>query len=570
MIIKIFLIIIILYVILNESQKIEEYKNKSDKLYLKPINIKKYNIYDVFYNNYDKKIMLIIPNLQQNNPKIQLKVNNKITNFDVINNSRIYIYSIKSEYKKEINLIINREMIKTQVNKYPEFKNEIIYSTMVKNEDNYIRQWIEYHLNLGVQRFIIYDNSETSYNSYKSVEKESNLPLVLEDYIKKNIVYLVKWQYAKRYTKYKKKSAPTGQTIQMNHSLYNFRSSKYIGFFDIDEYLNPQEDNNINNFFNILIKKNNINIYKISGFRISTKYFYNSEKKNVKDYNFFKIYNCSSIREIQKNRNGYGSKMIIIPKNTKILKSVHYLYKTMYIVDPKLIYINHYYFLNKENRGLNKTNLIDKSIDKHTKIFKNKIFYRNTNELIEKTIDKINNNDVIITFVDKNRINKFNIFYKNIKQLNLNNLLVIALDTDTYNKINNLTSTILLENDKENLETINKIFKLGKKDLIYTNIEYIWKKDLSKQLKYVDYDLISIKDKKYIIDSTFFKVQYNIDTIYLFDKIINKFYNKNKNMNTKINNFILDEKIDVLKDKNNNKIIKFNNKNFNILVLNKN
>ena len=137
----------------------------------------------------------------------------------IINNSRIYIYSIKSEYQKEINLIINREIIKTQVNKYPEFKDEIIYSTMVKNEDNYIRQWIEYHLNLGVQRFIIYDNSETTDNSYHSVEKKSNLPLVLEDYIKKNVVYLIKWQYAKRYTKYKKKKC-TDRTNNTNESFY--------------------------------------------------------------------------------------------------------------------------------------------------------------------------------------------------------------------------------------------------------------------------------------------------------------------------------------------------------------
>lgn len=563
----IILLILFTFIILKKN-KVENYKNKSDKLYLKPINIKKYDIYDVLYNNYDKEIIILIPNLQQKNLTIQLKVNNKIINFTYIKNPKVYIYSLKSKYKKEINLIINGDLVKTKVNKYPDFKDEIIYSTMVKNEDNYIRQWIEYHLNLGVQRFIIYDNSETSDNSYHSVEKKSNLPLVLNDYIKKNIVYLVKWQYAKRYTKYIKNSSPIGQTVQINHSIYSFRCSKYIGLFDIDEYLNPQESNNINNFFDRLIKKNNINIYKISGFRITAKFFYNSNNKNTKDYNFLKIYNCKKLKLINNKKKSYKSKMIIIPKNTKILKSVHYLCKKIYIVDPKLIYFNHYFFLNKENRGLDKTNLIDKSIDKHTKIFENKIFYRNINELIEKTIDKIDNNDVIITFVDKNRINKFNIFYKNIKELYLNNLLVISLDTETYYKINKLTSTILLENYKENLETINKIFKLGKKDLIYTNIEYIWKKDISKQLKYVDYDLISIKGDNNIINSNFFKVQYNIDTIYLFDKIINKFYNKN--MNTKINNFILDEKIDVLKDKNNNKIIKFNNKNFNILVLNKN
>ena len=42
--------------------------------------------------------------------------------------------------------------------KYPELKDEIIMSTLVHNEDNYIKQWIIYHLNIGINRIIIYDN----------------------------------------------------------------------------------------------------------------------------------------------------------------------------------------------------------------------------------------------------------------------------------------------------------------------------------------------------------------------------------------------------------------------------
>ena len=34
-------------------------------------------------------------------------------------------------------------------------------STMVKNEDDYIIQWIEYHLSLGIDHFVIYDNKDT-------------------------------------------------------------------------------------------------------------------------------------------------------------------------------------------------------------------------------------------------------------------------------------------------------------------------------------------------------------------------------------------------------------------------
>ena len=109
---------------------------------------------------------------------------------------------------------------------------------MVYNEDNYIRQWIKYHSNIGVKRFIIYDNSKINDNkSYKSVEKSSNLKKVLKDLIKKRKVVLIEWSYPKR----SRKSGISGQTTQQNHSIYAFRSSKYIGLFDIDEYVNMQK-----------------------------------------------------------------------------------------------------------------------------------------------------------------------------------------------------------------------------------------------------------------------------------------------------------------------------------------
>ena len=49
-------------------------------------------------------------------------------------------------------------LLNTKINIYPNFKDEIIMSTIVKDEDNIIVQWIEYHKLLGINRFIIYDN----------------------------------------------------------------------------------------------------------------------------------------------------------------------------------------------------------------------------------------------------------------------------------------------------------------------------------------------------------------------------------------------------------------------------
>lgn len=113
-------------------------------------------------------------------------------------------------------LSTNGISINTEVNKYPTFKDEIILSTMVYNEDNYIRQWIKFHKNIGINRFIIYDNSEThDLKSYTSKEKTSDLKNILNDYIKTETVILIKWSYPKRLNR----SGISGQTTQQNHSI---------------------------------------------------------------------------------------------------------------------------------------------------------------------------------------------------------------------------------------------------------------------------------------------------------------------------------------------------------------
>jgi RNA-binding protein YhbY len=143
------------------------------------------------------------------------------------------IYYLKEgpeEYIENIDLIINNELIKVKVNKYPEFKNEIIMSTIVKNEDTCIIQWIEFHSRIGVTRFIIYDNSD-----------EYNLGNLLSYYILSKKVVLIKWNYPYLTPR----SGISGQTTQQNHSLYAFQKCKFIGLFDVDEYVNIQKKINI-------------------------------------------------------------------------------------------------------------------------------------------------------------------------------------------------------------------------------------------------------------------------------------------------------------------------------------
>ena len=149
-----------------------------------PNYIERHNIYDIFYND-DNKLVIIGPFI--NNKKIfYINEDNRILpfNLSICPHRHTCVYSIETIYNKNIKIIIDNEFIETYVNKYPSFKDEIIFSTIVKDEDNYIKQWIDFHLNLGVTRFIIYDNST----------KETLVDL-LKEYIGKKQVLLFKWQY---------------------------------------------------------------------------------------------------------------------------------------------------------------------------------------------------------------------------------------------------------------------------------------------------------------------------------------------------------------------------------------
>lgn len=322
-----------------------------------PIYIKEFNLYDIFHND-NNNIIIVSPGY---NKSFNIKYKNNL--FDIHfckdKHTHIYVLTDEIEYNEEIEINIDGKNIYTKVNKYPCFKDEIIMSTMVYNEDNYIRQWINFHNNIGINRFIIYDNSDINDNkSYKSMEMKSDLQNVLRDFIKSGLVILIKWSYPKRCTSLD----ISGQTSQQNHSIWAFKCSKYIGLFDIDEYINMQtNDKNIYTYFNSLIQNNNININDIGSFTLNNKFFYNPNNLPTNGYNFLKIYNCDTlIGGTQRAKN------FVIPNNVYTY-SIHAITKgkRMYNLNNKNIYFNHYCFLNKLKRGRNKTDLIDTSIQKH-------------------------------------------------------------------------------------------------------------------------------------------------------------------------------------------------------------
>jgi hypothetical protein len=305
-----------------------------------------FNIYDIFHNN-DNELVIISPYIPTPYTIKYISPENETLMFDLYKcpHNHTYIYSLKNDYVSNIKLMINDSIIETSVNKYPNFKDEIIFSTMVKDEDDFILSWINYHLKLGASRFIIYDNS-----------LKSTLSTILEEHINKHIVLLIKWSYPY----ITPISGISSQTTQQNHSIYAFRNSKYIGLFDIDEYVNLQDTSNIPSFFENLITRENIDINKISSFRLLNKFFYNPYNLPVNDNKFFKIFNCDNITNYGREKN------FVLPKNV-ITFAVHMVTsgKPMYNINAKNAYFNHYFYLNKKDRGRNETPLTDDTILTH-------------------------------------------------------------------------------------------------------------------------------------------------------------------------------------------------------------
>ncbi len=105
-------------------------------------------------------------------------------------------------------------------------KFNVVIATMIKDESEYINEWISYYINLGVEHFFIYDNNSTD-DLYK----------VLSSYINAGLVTLFFWP--KSY----------GQWDAFNHAKFLVDGkAKFLGFFDIDEFLVLKNDENIYKF----------------------------------------------------------------------------------------------------------------------------------------------------------------------------------------------------------------------------------------------------------------------------------------------------------------------------------
>lgn len=103
---------------------------------------------------------------------------------------------------------------------------EISLCTIFKNEAPFLKEWLEYHLLMGVEHFYMYNNNS-----------DDNYVDILKPYIEKNIVTLIQWP-----------DVP-GQLSAYTHFYNNYRQeTKWVSFLDVDEFFCPTKEKNISSW----------------------------------------------------------------------------------------------------------------------------------------------------------------------------------------------------------------------------------------------------------------------------------------------------------------------------------
>lgn len=121
------------------------------------------------------------------------------------------------------------------------FKYYLSLTICIKDEAQYIEEWLEYYLLQGVEHFYIYNNNGTD-----------NTKEIIQKYIDMGVVTWIEYPgYFKQLHIY-------------NHSIANFKyDTRWMGFIDIDEFIVPHRDKTTVDFLRKFEKFNQVLIHWI-------------------------------------------------------------------------------------------------------------------------------------------------------------------------------------------------------------------------------------------------------------------------------------------------------------------
>lgn len=152
------------------------------------------------------------------------EIKNRINQNKMIKSNKIY-----NQYYMD-----SDEYVPSFIQQIPLTKNntgKVMLCCIGKMENKYIREFVEYHKNIGFDNICLYDNNDINGERFEDV---------IDDYIKSGFVILKNYRGKVR------------AQIQSYTDCYNeyFMSYDWIAFFDIDEFLELSIHNNVKDFLN--------------------------------------------------------------------------------------------------------------------------------------------------------------------------------------------------------------------------------------------------------------------------------------------------------------------------------
>ena len=108
---------------------------------------------------------------------------------------------------------------------------KVCMCTVGKQENKYIREFVHYYENYGIDKIFLYDNNDEDGESFEEV---------IKDYIDKGFVQINNWRGFKR---------PGIRTLKDCYKNNN-QTYDWIIFYDIDEYIHLKSISNIKEFLN--------------------------------------------------------------------------------------------------------------------------------------------------------------------------------------------------------------------------------------------------------------------------------------------------------------------------------
>ena len=145
------------------------------------------------------------------------------------------IISFKSSYyfkKKELKINGTRQKNSfKQINN--NFRIKVCICTLGKNENKYIKEFLDYYKQIGVDKIFLYDNNDIGY-------KNESFDEIISEYIKDGFVNVINYK-GEKYPQFKIYT----DCYRKNNKIYD-----WLIFFDIDEFINLENYKSIKDFLN--------------------------------------------------------------------------------------------------------------------------------------------------------------------------------------------------------------------------------------------------------------------------------------------------------------------------------